>query len=111
MLRRLVVDKVHEVVEKRLMHIHLLCHGCEDGMRLFAFDAAELHHTQQKHGFLLGTYLALQIIADRSHGCLGTQLVSHLVGSPHIAVQIEISIGVPDTEMMTKITHEQFLCP
>ena len=47
MLRRLVADKVDEVVEQWFRHIELLGHDFEHGVDVIAFGTAELHDTQQ----------------------------------------------------------------
>ena len=48
MLRRLVVDKVHEILIQFLLDMEALRHRLEDGIRVSFLIAAELHQTQQQ---------------------------------------------------------------
>ena len=47
---------------------------------------------------------------DASYHGLCIQIVSHLIGSPHIAIQVEVGFDISDTEMVTKVIHKHIFC-
>ncbi len=89
--------------------MELARHRVEHAERLQTVIAAELHETQQQQSLVAGANLAMQRGADTLDSGLAVELVGHLVGHAHVAVQVEIEIDVSDTEMATQITHEHFL--
>ena len=107
----LVGDKVEVVVVLLVRNVELLGHGSEHGIGLKTIFATELHETQQQQCTLVGQDLSVQTGADGRNGILTVQVVRHLVGHAHVAVQVEVEIGVSDAEVMTQIAHEHVLCP
>ena len=73
--------------------------------------AAELHEAQQQQRLLLGRDFSMQIRADATDNHLGIKPVGHLVGSAHIAVQIDVGVDISDAKMMAQITYKHGLCP
>ena len=108
-LRLLVVDIVGEIGILLVRNMELAGHRVEHADSLQAIVAAELHETQQQQGLLTAQNLAMQGGADAFHRCLAVEVVSHLVGHAHVAVEVEIQVNVADTEMTTQVTHEHFL--
>ena len=72
---------------------------------------AELHDTQEQHGFLAGLNLSVQIVTDRRDDNLRVKVVTHLIDPSHVCIEVYVSIDVPDPEMMTQIAHEHIFCP
>ena len=49
--------------------------------------------------------------ADAADSRYRIQIVAHLVGHSHIAVEVEIEVDVTDTKMTTQIADEHIFCP
>ena len=89
----------------------MLSHGVEHIDSLDAVTATEFHQSEQQQSLLTGTNLSVQIGADATDGVLCIQVVSHLVGHTHVAIQVEIKVGIADTQMATQIADEHVFCP
>ena len=111
MFRLLVVHKVHEIGQQLWTDMELLSHDFKHGMQCAALETAEFHETQEQHRLLAGSYLTVQVVTNRGHDSLGVEFFGHLVGRPHIAVEVKIQVDVADAEVVTQVIHKHVLCP
>ena len=109
-LRRLVGDKGEEIVVLAVRDGKLLGHRSKQHVGMAAVAAAELHQSQQEQRLLTGANLTMQTAANRADRLHGIQVFCHPVCHAHVAVQVQIEVDIPDSEMMTQITHQQILC-
>ena len=52
----------------------------------------------------------MQIRADATDGVLRVQVVSHLIGHTHIAIEVEIDIYITNTKMTAQIINKHVFC-
>ena len=94
-----VGNEVGEVLILFLRNVKQRRHGEEHGVVSRFVTFAELHHTQQQQRFLPGLNLAMQRGADESHSLFAVEIVGHFVCQTHVAVKVEVEVGVSDAEV------------
>ena len=106
-----VVDVVEITVVLLVGDAENLGHRLEDGFSLQTIVAAELHQTQQEQRLLRRANVAVKCRTDTADSSHRVQVVAHLIGHSHIAVEVEIEVDVTDTKMTTQIADEHVFCP